>query len=116
MIFTSDNGLANREHRALGKQIPYDISVRVPMIVRYPSVPAGTFSNALVSNVDLAPTIADFAGVSIDAEGLDATAVGRRSVVGPDLGAAREPSVGDDGPHVLRRPDAVVHVRPLRHR
>ena len=71
VIFTSDNGLANREYRALGKQIPYDISVRVPMIVRYPpSVPAGTFSNALVSNVDLAPTIADFAGVSIDAEGV----------------------------------------------
>ena len=41
------------------------------MIVRLPGqIPAGTVSGALVSNVDLAPTIADFAGTSISADGL----------------------------------------------
>jgi arylsulfatase A-like enzyme len=51
--------------------VPYEESIRVPMIVRLPGqIPAGTVSTALVSNVDLAPTIADFAGASISADGL----------------------------------------------
>jgi N-acetylglucosamine-6-sulfatase len=71
VIFTSDNGMSNREHRWRGKQVPYEESIRVPMIVRLPGwIPAGTVSNALVSNVDLAPTIADFAGTSISADGV----------------------------------------------
>ncbi len=71
VIFTSDNGRSNREHRWEGKQVPYEESIRVPMIVRLPGqIPAGTVSGALVSNVDLAPTIADFAGTSISADGL----------------------------------------------
>jgi N-acetylglucosamine-6-sulfatase len=71
VIFTSDNGRSNREHRWLGKQVPYEESIRVPMIVRLPGqIPAGTVSGALVSNVDLAPTIADFAGTSVSADGV----------------------------------------------
>lgn len=71
VIFTSDNGRSNREHRWGGKQVPYEESIRVPMIVRLPGqIPADTVSGALVSNVDLAPTIADFAGTSISADGV----------------------------------------------
>jgi N-acetylglucosamine-6-sulfatase len=71
VIFTSDNGLANREHRWWAKEVPYEVSVRVPMVVRYPTViPAGTVSRALVSNVDIAPTIADFTGAPLSAEGV----------------------------------------------
>ena len=71
VIFTSDNGLANGEHRWLGKLVPYEVSARVPMVVRYPSaIPAGTESSALVSNVDIAPTIADFTGVPLSADGV----------------------------------------------
>lgn len=71
VIFTSDNGFSNREHRWGGKQVPYEQSIRVPMIVRLPGqIPAGTVSGALVSNVDLAPTIAAFAGTSISADGV----------------------------------------------
>ena len=71
VIFTSDNGLSSREHRWGGKQVPYEESIRVPMIVSLPGeIPAGTMSRALVSNVDLAPTIADFAGTSISADGV----------------------------------------------
>jgi N-acetylglucosamine-6-sulfatase len=71
VIFTSDNGLSNSEHRWQKKQVPYEESIRVPLVVRLPGqIPPGTISNALVSNVDLAPTIADFAGATIDADGV----------------------------------------------
>jgi N-acetylglucosamine-6-sulfatase len=71
VIFTSDNGRSNLEHRWGGKQVPYEESIRVPMIVRLPGqIPPDTVSGALVSNVDLAPTIADFAGTSIAADGV----------------------------------------------
>jgi N-acetylglucosamine-6-sulfatase len=71
IIFMSDNGLADGEHRWMPKQVPYEGSIRVPMVVRLPGrIPAGTVSNALVSNVDIAPTIADFAGVGLAADGI----------------------------------------------
>jgi N-acetylglucosamine-6-sulfatase len=71
VIFTSDNGLSNREHRWLGKHVPYEESIRVPLIIRLPGrIPAGSVSRRLVSNVDLAPTIADFAGASLSADGV----------------------------------------------
>jgi N-acetylglucosamine-6-sulfatase len=71
VIFTTDNGLSSYAHRWPGKQVPYEESIRVPMVVRLPGeIPAGTVSDALVSNVDLAPTIADFAGASLPADGV----------------------------------------------
>ena len=70
-IFTSDNGFSNQEHRWIGKDVPYEVSIRVPMVISFPgTIPADTVSNALVSNVDLAPTIADFAGASLTADGV----------------------------------------------
>jgi N-acetylglucosamine-6-sulfatase len=70
-IFTSDNSISNQEHRWLGKEVPYEESIRVPMVISYPgSIPPGTVTNALVSNVDLAPTIADFAGVPLAPDGV----------------------------------------------
>jgi arylsulfatase A-like enzyme len=71
VIFTSDNGLSDREHRWEGKEVPYEGSIRVPLVLRLPGqIPSDTVSNALVSNLDLAPTIADFAGVSLSADGV----------------------------------------------
>jgi N-acetylglucosamine-6-sulfatase len=71
IIFTSDNGLSNHEHRWDGKQVPYEESIRVPLVIRMPrETPPNTVSLALVSNVDLAPTIADFAGASLSADGV----------------------------------------------
>ena len=71
VIFTSDNGLSNYEHRWRGKQVPYEESIRVPLVVAMPGqIPAATVSDALASNVDLAPTIADFAGASLAADGV----------------------------------------------
>jgi arylsulfatase A-like enzyme len=71
VILTSDNGNANFEHRWDGKHVPYEESIRVPMVIRFPgAIPAGTVSGSLVSNVDIAPTIADFAGASLSTDGM----------------------------------------------
>jgi N-acetylglucosamine-6-sulfatase len=62
IVFTSDNGYLQGEHRVpSGKMLPYDPSSRVPLIVRGPALPAGARSQALVGNVDLAPTILELA-------------------------------------------------------
>lgn len=71
VIFTSDNGVANGEHHWRYKMDPYEESIRVPFVIRYPGqIPAGSTSSALVSNVDIAGTIADFAGASLSTDGL----------------------------------------------
>ncbi len=65
VLFTSDNGFHFGEHRIpSGKQTTYDESVRVPLIVSGPGIPAGRVSELFVMNHDLAPTIAELAGVS----------------------------------------------------
>ncbi len=62
IVFTSDNGFLQGEHRIpLGKVDVYDPSTRVPLIVRGPGVPAGIHLRQAVANIDLAPTIVDAA-------------------------------------------------------
>jgi N-acetylglucosamine-6-sulfatase len=59
ILFTSDNGFLQGEHRVQNaKELPYEPSIRVPLLVRGPGVPAGAHLQQLVTNVDLAPTIA----------------------------------------------------------
>ena len=61
-IFTADNGFFNGEHRVRsGKVRLYEPSIRVPLIIRGPGVPKGKRREHPVANVDLAPTILDFA-------------------------------------------------------
>jgi arylsulfatase A-like enzyme len=62
-VFTSDNGFLLGQHRLTGKNLPYEESTRVPLIVSGPGVPSGTKVPQLVANIDLAPTITDAAGV-----------------------------------------------------
>ena len=65
IIFTSDNGYFHGEHRIpFGKYLPYEPSIRVPLIVRGPSIASGVTTSALASNVDLAPTILQLAGAT----------------------------------------------------
>jgi arylsulfatase A-like enzyme len=61
VIFTSDNGFMLGEHRLKNKTRLYEESVRVPMVMRGPGVPAGATVDHLTGNVDLAPTILDAA-------------------------------------------------------
>jgi len=58
IIFTSDNGFFHGEHRVPnGKVLLYEPSIRVPLIIRGPDIPAGQHRLQAVANIDLAPTI-----------------------------------------------------------
>ena len=70
IVFWGDNGYHLGQHRLLrqtigGKLSPYTHDVRLPMYVRGPGIPAGSVSNKMISNVDLAPTFADMGGASV---------------------------------------------------
>ena len=65
VFFLSDNGYFAGEHRIRqGKYLPHEQSSHVPLLVRGPGIPANSSSNALVSNIDIAPTIAQIAGAA----------------------------------------------------
>jgi N-acetylglucosamine-6-sulfatase len=62
IIFVSDNGFFTGEHRVpLGKYLPYEPSIRVPLMLRGLGVKAAGVSRELVVNTDLAATIVDVA-------------------------------------------------------
>ena len=70
VIFTGDNGYYHAEHGLADKWYPHQESIRVPLIVRDPRMPAnhrGTTDENFVLNVDLAPTILAAAGVTTPA-------------------------------------------------
>ena len=63
IIFTSDNGFMHGEHRiAAGKVVLYEPSIRVPLLIRGPGIPAGQRRSQFVVNADLAPTIVQATG------------------------------------------------------
>jgi len=69
VVFTSDNGFLFGEHGWIGKGVPYDESIRVPLVVRYPALARPGNSDALVTSLDLAPTFAALAGAKLEAQG-----------------------------------------------
>jgi arylsulfatase A-like enzyme len=75
IFFISDNGFVQGQHRLKGgKAVPYEDSIRVPMLVRGPGVARGAVTRELVANVDFAPTMLDIAGgespLNMDGESL----------------------------------------------
>ena len=70
VVYLSDHGLALGSHGLLGKQNLYEPSVRVPLIIAGPSVPAARRCEALVHPLDLYATLCELAGVTAPA-GLD---------------------------------------------
>jgi|1048.fasta_scaffold03678_2 arylsulfatase A-like enzyme len=63
IVFAGDNGLAVGQHGLLGKQNLYEHSIRVPMIMAGPGVPAGSSYNGFNYLSDIAPTLYDYLGV-----------------------------------------------------
>jgi N-acetylglucosamine-6-sulfatase len=62
IVFLSDNGTTHGDHRWTGKLVPYERSIRVPLLIAGPSVSHGSTKD-LVSNVDITPTVLDIAGL-----------------------------------------------------
>ncbi len=68
ILLTSDNGLGWGEHQIFAiKECPYEECIRVPLIVRYPRrvAPVPTGDPTLATNIDIAPTVADFAEAEV---------------------------------------------------
>lgn len=66
VVFTADNGFFLGERGMADKWLMYEESIRVPMIVSDPRMPAekqGRRVAAMALNVDLAPTLLDYAQV-----------------------------------------------------
>jgi len=66
VIFTADNGYMWGEHGRTEKFVPYEPSLRVPVMLRWPGhIAAGTDTTRIVSYLDFLPTILEAAGVTI---------------------------------------------------
>ena len=65
VMYMGDNGFSFGEHGLIDKRHAYEESMRVPMLVRCPAlIKAGSATEALVENIDVAPTLLAYAGVS----------------------------------------------------
>ncbi len=66
VIYTSDQGFFLGDHGWFDKRFMYEESLRMPLLVRFPgTTKAGTVNDAMVMNLDFAPTFLDLAGVPV---------------------------------------------------
>ena len=66
VVYTSDQGFYLGEHGWFDKRFMYEESLRTPLLIRYPKeIPAGSKVNALIQNLDFAPTFLDYVGAPI---------------------------------------------------
>lgn len=64
ILYLGDNGFMFGEHGLIDKRTAYEESMRIPMIARCPSLfPAGSTVEAVVANIDIAPTMLAAAGL-----------------------------------------------------
>ncbi len=64
IIYTSDQGMFLGEHDYQDKRWSFEESLRTPFLIRYPkNIPENFVCDELISNIDIAPTLLDFAGV-----------------------------------------------------
>lgn len=63
VVFAGDNGLAVGQHGLLGKQNLYEHSIRVPMIMAGPGIPAASRYDGFIYLSDITPTLYQFLGI-----------------------------------------------------
>ncbi len=68
IIYAADNGLAAGSHGLLGKQNLYEHSMKVPLIIAGPGIPADEVSDAFVYLFDIFPTLAEICNVPLPPE------------------------------------------------
>jgi len=69
ILYTSDNGMNFFAHQSqIDKRTMWEESIRIPLVIQFPNLlGAGTAVDAMVINVDFAPTILKAAGISVPA-------------------------------------------------
>ena len=66
VIYTSDQGFFLGDHGWYDKRFMYEHSLRMPFLMRHPAeVPAGSVRDEILTNLDFAPTLLDYAGIEI---------------------------------------------------
>jgi arylsulfatase A-like enzyme len=66
VIYTSDQGMYLGENGWFDKRFMYDVSMQTPLMVRWPGkIKPNSTSDAMVQNIDFAPTLLDAAGVPV---------------------------------------------------
>jgi len=65
ILFMGDNGLFQGEHGLMSKALHYEESVRVPFFAVGPGISPGLDEQSLITNIDIAPTLLEFAGLSV---------------------------------------------------
>jgi arylsulfatase A-like enzyme len=63
VIYMGDNGFSFGEHGLIDKRQAYEESMRVPMLAMGAGIPRGSNVAEVIQNIDVGPTIMDFAGV-----------------------------------------------------
>jgi len=68
ILYLGDNGFMFGEHGLIDKRTAYEESMRIPMLARCPSLfPAGSSVDAVVANIDIAPSMLAAAGLEAPA-------------------------------------------------
>jgi arylsulfatase A-like enzyme len=92
VVMAGDNGLALGQHGLFGKQNVYEHSVRVPLVMRGPGVPAGEKRDAFVYLHDVFPTVCEMTGVpvpeTVEGKSLAGVVAGRAKAVRDGVFAA----------------------------
>lgn len=65
VVFMSDNGWMLGEHGLTSKALAYEPSARIPLLIAAPGIKPGTHCDRLVCNLDLAPTLLEYAGLAV---------------------------------------------------
>lgn len=66
VIYMGDNGFVLGEHGLIDKRHAYEESIRIPMLAWAPGwIEPGSSTEAMVRNIDIAPTIAALAGTEV---------------------------------------------------
>jgi arylsulfatase A-like enzyme len=99
VVFTSDNGFMFGEHGGVvGKDLPYPASTRVPLLARWPGHFRPRRTNTkFVTNIDVAATMLEAAGLERETDGRSLLAPGRRS----ELFVESRGSYNEDGARAL---------------
>jgi arylsulfatase A-like enzyme/acetyl esterase/lipase len=77
VVFAADSGVGRGSHGLIGKQNVYEHSMRVPLVIRGPGLPANAMTDAMCYLYDVFPTLGALCGVAgpKTSDGMDLTPV-----------------------------------------